>query len=188
MYNIYYMSDIQRIIRKPLSDADLKHILGEDLKIIKYSELSSYSSLESLLPKTKDYCIILYEEEPDSGHWVALLRYGLVVEFFDPYGKKWDTELTWIPKAKRQELGETQRYLSGLMERSTLKRIYSPYHFEKESNTVNTCGSHCAHRIYRLQKEDMDLTDYYSYMEEAEEKVHASPDEVVAEFVESFGI
>ena len=30
--------------------------------------------------------------------------------------------------------------------------------------------------------------DYYSYMEEAEEKVHASPDEVVAEFVESFGI
>ena len=29
------MSDIQRIVRKPLSDADLKHILGEDLKILK---------------------------------------------------------------------------------------------------------------------------------------------------------
>jgi hypothetical protein len=34
----------------------------------------------------------------------------------------------------------------------------------------------------------MDLTDYYSYMEEAEEKLKATPDEVVAEFVDSLGI
>ena len=34
------MSDIQRIIRKPLSDTDLKHILGNNLKIVKYSDLS----------------------------------------------------------------------------------------------------------------------------------------------------
>ena len=35
------MSDIKRLIRKPLSDADLKTILGEDLKIVKYSELAA---------------------------------------------------------------------------------------------------------------------------------------------------
>jgi len=92
------MSDIQRIVRKPLSDADLKHILGEDLKILKYSELANYSSLDSILPKPTDYCIILYEEEPDSGHWVALLRYDGIVEFFDPlwqqmgHGARMDTQ------------------------------------------------------------------------------------------------
>ena len=34
------MSDIERIIKKPLSDTDLKHILGDDLKIVKYADLS----------------------------------------------------------------------------------------------------------------------------------------------------
>ena len=100
------MSNIQRIIKKPLSDADLKHILGDDLKIVKYADLSKEASLESLLPKATDYCIILIEEEQDSGHWVALMRYDNTVEFFDPYGKKWDTELAWISKEKRQQLGE----------------------------------------------------------------------------------
>ena len=182
------MSDIQRIVRKPLSDADLRHILGNEVKILKYSELANFPSLDYILPKPTDDCVILIEEEPDSGHWVALLKYEGMVEFFDPYGNKWDTELSWIPREKREQLGETQKYLSGLLERTNLKRIYSPYHFERTSNKVNACGSHCAHRIYRLRHDNMDLHDYYSYMEEAEEKLHASPDEVVAEFVDSFGI
>ena len=182
------MSDIQRIVRKPLSDTDLRHILGNDLKILKYSELANFPSLDYVLPRPTDDCVILIEEEPDSGHWVALLKYEGMVEFFDAYGNKWDTELSWIPREKREQLGEAQKYLSGLLERTSLKRIYSPYHFERTSNKVNTCGSHCAHRIYRLRHDKMDLHDYYSYMEEAEEKLHASPDEVVAEFVDSFGI
>lgn len=182
------MSDIQRIIKKALSDGDLKHILGADLKIVKYSELANEASLDNLLPKPTDYSIILIEEEEDQGHWVALLKYTGTVEFFDPYGKKWDTELAWVSMEKRQQLGETQKLLSGLLERSNLKRIYSPYHFEKMSNTVNTCGSHCAHRIYKLKHNGMDLHDYYSYMEGAEEKHNLTADEVVAEFVDSFGI
>ncbi len=181
-------AEIQRIIRKPLSDADLRHILGEDLKILQYSDLANHSTLDSILPKTKDDCIILYEQEEDSGHWVALMRYDNTVEYFDPYGNKWDVPLSWISREKRQQLGESQRYLSGLLERSNLKRTYSPYHYERTSNKVNTCGSHSAHRIYRLRHDNMDLIDYYTYMENAEEKLKANPDEVVAEFVESFGI
>ena len=181
-------AEIRRIVRKPLSDADLRHILGEDLKILQYSELANHSTLDSILPKTKDDCIILYEQEEDSGHWVALMRYDNTVEYFDPYGNKWDTPLTWNSRGKNQELGQSQRYLSGLLERSNLRRTYSPYHFERTNKNVNTCGSHSAHRIYRLRHDNMDLVDYFSYMENAEEKLNASPDEVVAEFVDSFGI
>jgi len=181
-------AEIQRIVRKPLSDADLKHILGDDLKIIQYSDLAKYSTLNDLLPQPTDDCILLYEQEEDSGHWVALMRYAHTVEYFDPYGNKWDAPLTWNSRGKNQELGQSMKYLSGLLERTALKRIYSPYHFEKMSNKVNTCGPHCAHRIYRLRHDNMDLTDYYSYMEDAEEKLKATPDEVVAEFVDSLGI
>ena len=181
-------AEMQRIVRLPLSDADLKHILGEDLKILQYSELANHSSLDSILPKAKDDCIILYEEEENSGHWVALLRYDDTVEYFDPYGNKWDVPLKWNSRTENQQLGQTMKYLSGLLERSNLKRTYSPYHFQRLNSTTNTCGSHCAHRIYRLRHDNMDLHDYYGYMEEAEEKLKANPDEVVAEFVDSFGI
>jgi hypothetical protein len=79
-------AEIQRIVRKPLSDADLRHVLGSDQKIIQYSDLASFPTLNDLLPKPTDDCIILYEQEDDSGHWVALMRYGNTVEYFDPYG------------------------------------------------------------------------------------------------------
>ena len=94
------MSDIERIIKKPLSDADLKHILGDDLKIVKYRDLSKEASLESLLPKATDYCIILIEEEQDSGHWVALMRYDNTVEFFDPVARSGTQSLPGYPRRR----------------------------------------------------------------------------------------
>ena len=76
---------ITKLINKALSDADLQRILGDDTKIIKYSELSHLNDLDELLPKDKDYCVVLYEERLDSGHWTALSKYDGVFEYFDPY-------------------------------------------------------------------------------------------------------
>ena len=89
-------SDIKRIEQKPLSDTDLRTILGASLKILKYSELANVSALNSLLPSGQDYCIILYEQEENSGHWVALLRGSSEndgYEFFDPYGNNAEASL-----------------------------------------------------------------------------------------------
>ena len=69
--NIGLDPEIRRLNRKPLSDADLRRILGNDTKILKYAELASVPALTQLLPKPTDYCIILYESEMNSGHWVA---------------------------------------------------------------------------------------------------------------------
>ena len=91
------MSDIERIIKKPLSDADLKHILGDDLKIVKYRDLSKEASLESLLPKATDYCIILIEEEQDSGHWVALMRYDTPQSSSTPMARSGTQSLPGYP-------------------------------------------------------------------------------------------
>ena len=69
------MNRMNQIIRKPLSDADLKTILG-DCKIITYPELAKYNSLDELLPKAYDFVIVLLLETSQSGHWCALLRYS----------------------------------------------------------------------------------------------------------------
>ena len=60
--------EIARLINKPLSDADIRKILGSDTKIIKYSELDCLYDIDQLLTNDKDFCIILYEDSPDRGH------------------------------------------------------------------------------------------------------------------------
>ena len=66
---------IVKLIHKALSDTDIRRILGNGTKVIKYSELSHYDDLNQLLPKDTDYCIILYEDHVDHGHWVGLSKY-----------------------------------------------------------------------------------------------------------------
>jgi hypothetical protein len=68
------MNRIEQIMKKPLSDTDLKTILGEDTKIITYPELSKYNNIEELLPNSYDFVIILLLESPASGHWTCSVK------------------------------------------------------------------------------------------------------------------
>ena len=178
--------DVKELIESPMSDGDLRKILGKDLKIIRYSELAPLRSLEQLLPRPKDHCIILYETQPGVGHWVALLKYNGSYEFFDPYGIYPDDELNWIPKARRKLLNQSEPYLSRLLKRGGKQWVYNRRRYQKISDAVNTCGDHCAHRIYRLTHNDMDLQDYSDYMDHVREEYKVGYDVIVAEFVESF--
>ena len=47
--------DVKELIESPMSDGDLRKILGSDLKILRYSELARLRSLEQLLPRPKDH-------------------------------------------------------------------------------------------------------------------------------------
>ena len=68
------MPSVLKMMRTPLSDSDLEKILGDDLKIIVYSDLSKLSNLRELIPNERDCVVILYEEEELSGHWTCLTR------------------------------------------------------------------------------------------------------------------
>ena len=97
-----------KLIHKALSDSDIRKILGHSTKIIKYSE-------HELLPNPTDYCIILYEDSIDHGHWVGLSRYDGKYEHFNSYGLKPDKELAWVNFKVRRSSGETQPFLSELL-------------------------------------------------------------------------
>ncbi|MFM7983400.1 MAG: hypothetical protein ACKPKO_29160, partial [Candidatus Fonsibacter sp.] len=61
--------DVIQLIHKALSDEDIGTILGTDAKIMRYSELRHRDDLDELLTKNLDYCIVLYEDRPNRGHW-----------------------------------------------------------------------------------------------------------------------
>ena len=112
--------DVIRLIHKALSDEDIGTILGTDAKIIRYSELRHIDDLDELLTKDIDYCIILYEDRPDRGHWTALLRYNGIYEHFDSYGNKPDKSLEWVNLKMRRMLNEATPYLTNLLHKKKL--------------------------------------------------------------------
>ena len=104
--------DVLRLINKALSDEDIQRILGGDAKIIKNSKLSHLYDIDQLLPGDKDYCIILYEDSPNRGHWTALLKYNGLYEHFDPYGVKPDNQLKWISAKRNRMLNQDEPHLT----------------------------------------------------------------------------
>ena len=107
--------DVRRMMRTPLSDGDLKKVLGGDLKVIVYSDLSNVSDLREILAKDRDCVVILYEQKKLSGHWTCLVREGDGFTFFDPYGIPPDSELRWLNMRQRYKLHEDTTYLSNLL-------------------------------------------------------------------------
>ena len=76
--------DIVKLVRKALSDDDVRRILGRRAKILEHKALGSYLSLDDILPNLLGYALILHEECENNGHWVGLLKHNDTYEFFDP--------------------------------------------------------------------------------------------------------
>ena len=155
---------VRKLIYKALSDSDIRTILGADTKIVKYSDLANINSLDELLPRLVDYCIVLYEESLNRGHWVGLLKYNEMFEHFDSYGIKPDKELQWINTKKRLMLKQSIPYLSNLLDDEIY--IYNNVRYQETDSTVNTCASHVVNRIYRLKNYNMYLDEYNEFMRE----------------------
>ena len=78
--------------------------------------------LDDFLTNDSDYCIILYEDRPDRGHWIPLSKQNSVYEHFDSYGNKPDKDLEWVNLNMRRRLNEATPYLTDLLKSN--KYIY----------------------------------------------------------------
>ena len=175
------MNRINQVIRKPLSDSDLKHILG-DCKIITYPDLAKYNNLDELLPRTYDFAIILLLESPQSGHWCCLIKNSNQFEWFDSYGFPVDYDLThWLTPLRRLKLGESKKYLSYLLQGRNY--IYNKVKFQQMRPNINTCGSHVAYRCYKFKTAGYNLRDYQQHVYNACKVNGLTPDELVAKWV-----
>ena len=136
-----------------VSSDDLRSVLGQDLKIIRFQQLRDYSNIKQLLPKKKDYCVIFYQDDKQGdtniGHWTCLLRYGDYFEFFDPYGLPQSKELSYIAASKRALYGESFDYLTRLLEPTN--HSYNHYDYQAWASGVCTCGRWSLCRIYAFK-------------------------------------
>jgi len=126
----------------PLSDSDIRKILGKDIKIITYPDLNNMSDIRQAFDK-KGRCIMLYlTQSATSGHWVCMLNKKGSIEYFDPYGEPPEKALQTVPMEEREEWGESQPVLTHLLKASGKPVFYNKYPFQKDKQDVNTCGRH----------------------------------------------
>jgi hypothetical protein len=146
----------------PLSDRDIKIISPETI-VITYDQLAKYKSLEQMFNKTNSYAI-LYREDIDYGHWVALTRDRFKnVCFFDSYGEFPDSQqrFTWDIN---DELGQDTNYLSRLLLDYHDRGYHVDYNeipFQKDHENIATCGRYVALRC-RLHK--MTCTEFQRWL------------------------
>ena len=167
---------------KALGDDDIRKFLPQS-KILKYSELARYPKLESLLTHPRDFAFLLYEDSPNSGHWVCISRPdNKTAEFFDSYGGSPDSQQKWTPLPTRKMLGEGKPYLSLLFDRCPLKVVYNSVKYQKDGAGISDCGRHAVNRI-GCMLDGMNLKDYYKFMKKEKAESGLDFDGVVTSLV-----
>jgi hypothetical protein len=162
-----------KLEKYPLSDSDLKDILGDNIKIIIYPNLNDVYDIEEIFDDMGRCMVLFLTEDQYTGHWLCLHKEGDDIYYFDPYGEKIDADRKWLGKSKLQELHEEKPLLKDLLLRSGKKIYYNSYPFQEDREDINTCGRHCS---TRLLYKHLDLDDYYDMIR----KSNLNPDQFVS--------
>ena len=107
---------LERMRRYPLSDSDVRHIVGQPMNILAYPELGDYDSIESVFNGSK-MCLLLFPTiSATSGHWTCLLDRPEGIEFFDPYGDRPESQKRGMGAGRLEQLDMDQPYLHRLIQ------------------------------------------------------------------------
>jgi len=159
----------------PMSDTEIKFYLPH-CRILTYREMSHFPSLQALLPKPRDFVVLLYESSPNVGHWVCVMKYDGKYEYHDPYGNKPDAPLKWIDEATRQQLGAGTPVLSHML--AKVGGVYNSTPYQKLTSKNNSCGRHVIHRILAML-DGYDKDDYKTLMDHLRKELQTDYDGVV---------
>ena len=179
------MDNIYDLLEKPISDAEIKQQLGDDAKIILYSELKEYVSIQELLPnKRLDYVIILVEiSGKNTGHWFCVVRNNNNIMVFDSYGVRPDKNLRWIDTYMRKKLNQNEPFLSYLLNKAKddgFKVSFNGFEYQQLKSGVSTCGRHVINFInYFKMNNNVNLKTYKKYMDDLRDRYKLNYDLLV---------
>jgi hypothetical protein len=177
---------IQARISKPMSDAEIESNIGiKSDDIIKYSDLKNFKTIGELLPHDKSFKIILIEDRYNSGHWVCVMKYGKVIEYFNSYGAKWDTDWKFVSKMIRVILNESQNDMTRLMkqaEHDGWRTIWNKHRFQKLDNKIQTCGRWVTLRI-EMMKIGYDLEEFARFIQRRKDETGDKSDFIVSQYI-----
>jgi hypothetical protein len=157
---------------KMLSESDIKAICGT-VRIVKFQDLSNCSSMEEILPKARDCCILFLPTESEfKGHWTALSRSDDIYTFFDSYGKSESNDFLYISPNVQTD------YLKKLL--TGCNAGYN--HVDFQGKESNTCGRWSASYIY-LFKKGYNLSEYQKIMRRSKKRFgYPTYDELIVAF------
>lgn len=151
-YNIYIyiiMSEevVNRYVKMALSDKDVLKLVRGRANLILYPEMHKYSTIDEVLGPYGS-CLILYESEPNYGHWTCVNKIlSDTIEYFNSYGGLPDNALKYIPQSFQKVSNQDYTYLAKLMYDSKYKLTYNEHRFQKMNNDIRTCGRWACLRI-----------------------------------------
>jgi hypothetical protein len=167
------MDGLGRVKDYPLSDTDIRKMLGDDISIMTYPDLNRVRSIDECFD-AKGRCILLFlTTSPTEGHWCCMLRKKKGIEFFDPYGEAPEMQKNGVPISLLDQLNERQPRLTQLLKASGQPVFYNTCAFQKESQKISTCGRHC---VVRCLYAPYSLEKYKSIID----KSKLSPDDFVS--------
>lgn len=163
----------------PLEDSDIKEILGNDQRILKYNQLSNYNNIEDLLPYEGSNVILLYEQEENSGHWCCIKRMGNTLYYFNSYGGQIDDPLNWS-KENNEMLGQGKPFLKIMLNKTPMDCYYNLYDFQSKKNyDISTCGLWCI----AFLTSGLTLHQFYDYIMKLKKKTKLPNDKLITEYV-----
>ena len=166
-----------------LTDGDIVRYFGDGVesKILKYSELANYKTIDELLPKERDFRIILVEDSHNKGHWCCILKYNKTIEWFNPYGIRPDAQKNLLGKVRNQMLGQHEDYMTHLMKGGNgYKLIYNKKRLQKLKQGINTCGRWIILRIICMKDMLMTLPMFLKMIKENKKASGLPADALVA--------
>jgi hypothetical protein len=166
-------------LMEPLSDSKVRQALGEDVRILKYSELKNYETMNELLPSLNTFFICLLEEDFNRGHWTAMMRLKNCFYYFNSYGERFDSDLSVIPMCIRKILGEDKREFSRLLDGQSCD--WNRVKLQGEKSMV--CGRWCILVITMCCFMGYSPAEFVAFVKEKAKILGKSCDEVVCQIV-----
>lgn len=140
-----------------LSDDDIRHLLGGDIKITTYPDLDKVSDISEIFDRKGRAILFFPQSSEQQGHWTALIKDGRKIEFFDPYGEKPDAQKNGLSDSKLEQMRMKEPMLHDLLINSPYNVVFNKVQLQKLENCVNTCGRHA---VCRLQHYKMPIGKY----------------------------
>lgn len=138
----------RKMAQSPWSDSNIKQMCGGKVNVLTVKQAVELGDIEKVFGP-HGAAVLLFETEPNYGHWVALIRVdGHTVEWFDSYGLAPQGELKMIPKEFARKSLQDEPYLNDMIEDGGYRTIFfNEYPLQSKGQKVSTCGRWAATRV-----------------------------------------
>jgi hypothetical protein len=170
------MNAVNQLQSVSLSNRNIIQMMDGRVKIVMYSELHKYKSIDQLLqPYNK--VVLLFEWKEKYGHWAALFKPNdHTVSFFNSYDGYPDDALLNISKQFRKEHYEDYPYLSQLLLNSPYELTYNDNIYQSKKANISTCGRWCTVRLILSYLDD---DEFHNFIKTTTKKYKITGDQLV---------